>query len=410
MSANMAPTRDGGAVISFALFRTSRTFPRNRFAVVALDRAGCVLWRASLPGGWPISRPVQASDGSIVAASAGLDEPGAAGGVRVYTLSASTGRVLQRTAFPTRTTLAGRAPALIAGPHGAVGVLAGGVVRGAGGTFHLTTVMLLRRGRATGWSRRTLDGGSAAVATAARADGRLVIAFARRGRLLVRTATLAGAVGPLLDAGPLGGNFRSAAVALNPDGAIAAAWQSSTYGAPWRVRAAVRPARAARFARFRQIGFTPGRGGTLYESSRPGVRLDARGRATVGFELLAPPAGPRTLCAGAPESGRFGTARLVASGGAPASLDRGAMTFGATGSNALAIASAGPDLTGFRLATVGAGCRPGGSTALDPAAGVPAQALVDRLGRPWVLGQPCCRTNLDELREPITLTIGAPMR
>jgi hypothetical protein len=41
---------------------------------------------------------------------------------------------------------------------------------------------------------------------------------------------------------------------------------------------------------------------------------------------------------------------------------------------------------------------------------VPAQALVDRRGRAWVFGQPCCAAGLDTLREPLTLTIAGPVR
>jgi hypothetical protein len=408
MSTRMSPTRDGGAVIAFALFRSSADFPRNRFFVTRLDARGCVRWRVALPGGWPIARPVQASDGSVVAASAADNEPGAAGGLRVYSLSDATGRVLWRSAFSPATTLAGMAPTLIPGQRGELGVVTGGLKTDRRGTFRLSTILLARRPGTARWSRHVIDRGRAPVAVAARPDGRIVVAVVRARQLWVRAATLGGAAGPAVAAGPLGGNYRSAALALGANGAVAAAWQSSTYGTPWRVRASVRRAGARRFGRFAQIGFTPGVANTLFESSPPGVRLDARGRASVGFELLAPPGGPRTLCATATAAGRFAAARRVAAGGAPPALDRAAVTFGA-GDGALAIGATSADLTGFVLARVGPGCRPLATVRLDPRAGVPAQALVDRRGRAWLVGQPCCLTDLDSLREPITLTIAPPV-
>src|SRR3954453_6997674 len=91
-SAPMTATPDGGAVIAFWSYEGSRGLPRSRFTVLSLNSSGCVRWRASLPGPWPIALPLQADAKSIVVASGTMGT----GPLRVYTLSAATGRVLRR--------------------------------------------------------------------------------------------------------------------------------------------------------------------------------------------------------------------------------------------------------------------------------------------------------------------------
>jgi hypothetical protein len=88
---------------------------------------------------------------------------------------------------------------------------------------------------------------------------------------VIRTCAVAGALGRPTDAGPITGNFKPSAVALGRDGIIAAVWQSVTSGAPWRLRAAVRPAGARRFARFAQLGFSGA--GSFLGATPPAVRV-----------------------------------------------------------------------------------------------------------------------------------------
>lgn len=68
MSAQMAATRDGGAVIAFSSYDGTPEFPDANFTVLALDSTGCARWRASLRGLF-LARPIQPDPRSIVVAS-----------------------------------------------------------------------------------------------------------------------------------------------------------------------------------------------------------------------------------------------------------------------------------------------------------------------------------------------------
>jgi hypothetical protein len=408
-SAQMTPTRDGGVVIAFWSYRGSRGFPASRFSVLALNSSGCVRWRASLPGPWPIARPVQADASSIVVAAGSMDR-GGIGPLRIYTLSASTGRVRHSDVFPSLALATGIAPTLVGDERGDVAaVLAASEPAATRGRVRPVTLKLTRRARATRWTREVIARSNLRPpAAAARSDGTMVVGYLRRGRFWVRTGTVAGRLGTPMDAGPVDGNLQSAEVALGPNGTVAVVWESATNVGPWHLRAAVRPATSTRFARFAQLGFAPRRSG----GALPAVRVSADGRAAVGFfeaatskqgELVGAGvyATRGVMCANATPSGQFDDAGQVVVGG-PSSYELAAMLFGPADSSASVTLR--PD--GKALITAGTGCLAPNSLVLDPSdAGWPQQALIDARGRTWVVGQ---TRRGPGARRPLLLTITAP--
>ncbi|MEA2150931.1 MAG: hypothetical protein QOD69_2761 [Solirubrobacteraceae bacterium] len=392
ISAQMTPTRDGGVVLAFASYRGSPEFPGKRFTVLKLDATGCTRWRASLPGGWPLARPVQPDARSIVVGAA---TPNALG---LYTLSATTGRVLRRDLFGALVPTGGIAPTLLADARGDVAaVLAGRAPgRSGGATFRLT-----RRAGSVRWSRLEIArGGTGAPAAAALADGRMVVGYPRRGRFLVRGGSITGAFGAPSDAGPISRNFRASAVALGRDGTAAAVWESTTYSLPWRLRAAVRPAHGRGVARVAQLGAAQGRPGTLLAGAAPAAQVSADGRVTVGF--AAPD--DRSMCATATPAGRFARPQVVASAVSGLDSDVPALIFGRPGSAAAVASTLTPDEQTIvsRLVTVGPGCRARASAPLDPAASPPVQLALDARDRIWALGQ---QAPTVDARRPLLLTI-----
>jgi len=410
-SAQMAPTRDGDVVIAFWSYRGSREFPASRFTVLALNSSGCVRWRASLPGPWPIARPLQADAGSIVVAAGSVDR-GGIGPLRIYTLSAATGRVRHSDVFPSLALVTGIAPTLVGDGRGDVAaVLATNEPAATRGRVRPVTLKLTRRARATRWTREVIARSNLRPpAAAARSDGTMVAGYPRRGRFWVRTGTVAGRLGTPMDAGPVDGNLQSAEVALGPNGTVAAVWESSTNFGPWHLRAAVRPATSTRFARFAQLGFAPRRSG----GALPALHVSADGRATVGFfEAATARQGELVkagvyytrgvMCASATPAGHFDAADQVVVGG-PSSYELAAMLFGPAGS------SASVTLTrdGNALATAGTGCHTPRSLVLDPSdVGWPEQAVIDSRGRTWQIGQ---TRRGPGARRPLLLTITAPIR
>jgi hypothetical protein len=236
------------------------------------------------------------------------------------------------------------------------------------------------------------DSNIQAPAAMARPSGEMVVGYPRRGRFLIRTGTVAGALGRPTDAGPVTGNYKPSAVALGRDGSTAAVWQSVTYSAPWRLRAAVRPAGARRFARFTQLGF--GGAGSFLGATPPAVRVGADGRVAIGFAT-----GEAFMCANATRAGRFGRPLRIAAGGV-ADPNLPAMMFGAAGVGTIVASTSG----GTALLRVDAGCAQRGQQRLDPEAGMPTQATIDARGRTWVLGQPRHVASV-EVPEDLRLTI-----
>jgi hypothetical protein len=363
MSAQMAATRDGGAVIAFSSYDGTPEFPDANFTVLALDSSGCARWRASLRGQF-LARPIQPDARSIVVASGTISgEP-----LRIYTLSARTGGVLRTDVFRSLNAIG---TTLLADRRGNLAV----TLASAGESPQ--TLKLTRRAGSTRWARQVInDSNIQAPAANARPSGEMVVGYPRRGRFLIRTGTVAGALGRPADAGPVTGNFKPSAVALGRDGSIAAVWQSVTYNAPWRLRAAVRPPGARRFSRFAQLGF--GGAGSFLGATPPAVRVGAGGRVVIGFAT-----GEAFMCANATRAGRFGRPRRIAAGGV-ADSDLPAMMFEPAGSGTIVASTSG----GTGLLRVGAGCDPRGQEPLDPGAGMPQQAAIDARGRTWVLGQP----------------------
>jgi hypothetical protein len=381
-SAHMTATRDGGAVIAFSSFRGTREFPGRNFSVLALDRSGCVRWRASLPGPWPIAKPVQADAGSILVASAALRGPRLAGGLRVYTLSTATGRVLHRDVFPSLGSSTGRAPTLLGDRRGNVAVvLATAEASGRPLGASSVTLKLTRRAHATRWSRQVISrSNTRPPAAMARSDGRMVVGYARGGRFWVRTGTVAGRLGQPMDAGPVAGYARPPAVALGPSGTVAAVWQSGNDARPWRLRAAVRPAGAGRFARFAQLGVAS----KFLAEGSPAVHVGADGHVTAGFFVPSGTGGGhQVMCANATPAGRFGVARRVVVGEPLDPVDQTPMLFGSAGSGRVVASTT----AGTALVTFGPGCTTGHSELLDSAAGSAKQAAIDAQGRTWVIGQ-----------------------
>jgi hypothetical protein len=244
--------------------------------------------------------------------------------------------------------------------------------------------------------------GAGVPALASLADGRIVVGYARRGRYWVRTGTVAGELSAPVEVGSLGGNFRSGSVALAQDGAIAAAWQSGTYSSPWRLRAAVRPAGAIRFARARQLGFAAADRGTLYEGPAAALRV-AGGRATVAF--FAPAATTssprRAMCALAGAAGRFGPPRQFSTH-RPIDDMGAAVVLGREVSAAMMLALPDPHAPGRTRLDVGSGCHASSTRILSAAAAHPVKAIVDENDRLWVLSQ--SQPTVDS-RAPVMLTV-----
>jgi hypothetical protein len=408
MSAHMTVMRDGGVVIAFSSYRGTRDFPGRDFTVLGLDRSGCLRWRASLPGSSALARPVQAGDGSIVVASQALS--GYSEGLRLYTLAASTGRVLQRDLFASLASTTGAAPTLVSDRRGDVAAVLS--TRGASQSPRRAspvTLTLTRRAHATRWSRQVIArSNTQPPAAMARRDGTMVVGYPRGGRFLVRTGTVAGRLGAPADAGPVTSNFRGAGIALGQDGTIATLWQSATHSSPWRLRAAVRPATGRAFAPFAELGFDSGRGG-FFGGAAPAVRVGASGRVTVAFTApsTTTPRGERTMCATATPAGRFGPARQIALGAPPNLPDQAAMIFGPAASAEVVTTMPNADTLTTSLVTVDAGCFPRAPRPLDPAAGIPEQAVIDSQGRAWVLGQDRAGASISG-RRALLLTISAP--
>ena len=261
-------------MLAFSSYRGSAEFPASRFTVMALDASGCERWRVSLRGDDPLSAPVQPDAATIVIGSATVVPRGGAGALTLHTLSATTGRVLRRDVFAALPLVTGIAPTLLASRRGDVAAVL--ATRAPGGSAGVT-VRLSRRAGATRWERHEIARGStSAPAAAVRPDGRMVVGYPRRGRFVVRAGPLTGRLGAAADAGPVSANFRTAAVALGADGTAAAVWESTTYSLPWRLRAAVRPAGRARFARYAELGAARGSSRHAADRSRPRSRASAR--------------------------------------------------------------------------------------------------------------------------------------
>jgi hypothetical protein len=405
-SAQMMETRDGGVAIAFSSYRGSPEFPESRSTVLALSSSGCLRWRASLPGPLPIARPVQSDESSIVAAAGTFDRDGGVGPLHVETLSASTGRVVRSNAFSSLGSATGLPPTLLGDGRGAVAmVLATFEPSGTAGRFKPVALKLTRRAHARRWRRQVIArANTRPPAAAARADGKMVVGYPRKGRFWVRTGTVAGRVGRPMDAGPVGRNFQGGAVALGRNGTVAAVWQSATYSRPWRLLAAVRPARSKRFARFAQLGFAPSSRGSFFNAGSPVVRVSADGHVTVGFAAPNKATGGRQVtCATATPNGQFGPARRVATAAGP--LELPAMIFGPADSAAIVA----PTHEGSVLLTSVAGCHARSSRLLARGVGNLLQAVIDGDARAWLLGQAPSQVGLDEAREPLLLTIAAPI-
>jgi hypothetical protein len=189
-SAQMAATRDGGAVIAFSVYDGSREFPDANFSVLALDSSGCVRWQASLRGQF-LARPIQPDPHSIVVASGTISgEP-----LRIYTLWARTGRVLRTDVFRSLNAIG---TTLLADRRGNLAVTLASAGEGP------QTLKLTRRAGSTRWARQVInDSNIQAPAATARPSGEMVVGYPRGGRFLVRTGTVAGALGRPTDAGPV---------------------------------------------------------------------------------------------------------------------------------------------------------------------------------------------------------------
>ncbi len=361
-SAQMAATRDGGAVIAFSVYDGSREFPDANFSVLALDSSGCVRWQASLRGQF-LARPIQPDPHSIVVASGTISgEP-----LRIYTLWARTGRVLRTDVFRSLNAIG---TTLLADRRGNLAVTLASAGEGP------QTLKLTRRAGSTRWARQVInDSNIQAPAATARPSGEMVVGYPRGGRFLVRTGTVAGALGRPTDAGPVTGNFKPSAVALGRDESIAAVWQSESYRQPYRLRAAVRPAGARRFARSAQLAFGAG---SFLGATPPAVRVRTDGRVMVGFATFED-----FMCVNATPAGRFGRPRQITAG-TVADTDLPAMMFGPGGRGTVVASTR----DGHTLLRVGPDCDIRGRELLDREAGMPQQAAIDARGRTWVLGQP----------------------
>jgi hypothetical protein len=400
VASQITPTRDRGVVIAFASYRGSKEFPGARFTVLALDASGCTRWRVSLPGGWPLARPVVPDARSIVVGATA--RPSAA--LALTTLSAATGRVLRKD-VPTSVPInAGIAPTLLADRHGDVTALfASAQPTGRPGRFEPVTLRLTRRAGAARWERTVLSRGSSAAPSAAlRQDGRLVVGYPRRRRFWVRIGPVSGRLGAPIDAGPITENFRSSAVALGAGGTVAAVWEATTYSRPWRLRAAVLPAGSRRFARAAVIGAHPAEPGTLQTPPAAAVHVGRDGRVRVGFGT--PNLGQRIMCVTATRSGRFASPKEVAGSTQDGSNALAGMLFGPTGAAVAVLAGLTPaeDAIVNAVARVDGDCRVRSTVPVDRAASAIVAATVDASDRVWMLGQD--QASVDA-RRPLRLTI-----
>ena len=400
IASHMTPTRDGGVVVAFASYRGSKAFPGARITVLALDAAGCTRWRASLPGGWPLARPVVAGAGSIVIGATARRSSK----LTLTTLSASTGRVLRDDPVDAAAVAAGIAPTLLADRRGDVtALLATAQPTGRPGRTERVTVRLTRRAGATRWSRTIVArGNSAAPPAALRPDGRLVVGYPRRGRFWVRLGTVAGSLGAPIDAGPVTANFRRADVAIGDDGTVGVVWESTTYSRPWRLRAAViRRGRLAP-AGSAVIGAHPARAGTLESPPAAAVHAGPGGRVTIGFGT--PDAGRPIMCVTAGPDGRFASPIVVAGTTQDPSDERAGMLFGPTGDavSILAGFTATEDAIINSVVRLDGGCHVRGAAPVDQATGAVVAATVGAGGRVWMLGHD--EPSVDA-RRPLRLTI-----
>jgi hypothetical protein len=271
------------------------------------------------------------------------------------------------------------------------------------------TLKLTRHAHAARWSRQVIArSNTQPPAAMARPDGTMVVGYPRGGRFLVRTGTVAGRLGAPADAGPVSSNFQGAGIAVGQDGTIATLWQSATYSRPWRLRAAVRPPTARTFAPFAQLGFDSGRG-SFFGRAAPAVRVGSTGGVTVAFTApsATTPGDRRTMCANATPAGRFGPARQIALGGPLNLLDQAPMIFGPAASAKVVTSMPNGDAITSSLVTVDPGCSPRAPRPLDPAAGIPEQAVIDAQGRTWVLGQDRAGASISG-RRALLITVGAP--
>lgn len=403
VATRLAPLPGGGMVLAFSSYRGSREFPGTRVTVLALDARGCRRWRASLRGGWPIARPVAPRGGSVVLATSATS--GGTGSLALTTLSAATGRVLRRDLFASLPLTNGIAPTLLSDRRGDVMAVFATSERISRSRSRPVMVLLSRRAGRSGWVRRVVArNNSSAPAAAARSDGAVVVAYPRRGRLRVRRGSMTGRLGRSADAGPVTSNFRSADLALGADGTVAAVWESTTYSAPWRLRAAVRAPKARRFARSVALGVLPGVPGTLLTPAPARVRVGATGRVTVGYAVPDGTRGEqRAMCVTAGSSGRFG-ARVPIGGAWEGGGEIAAMLFGPGASAAAVPTTATADGERLVSTVVGmdAACRIGDRTAIADAAGPAVESAIDERRRVWVLGQ---QRGSVSARRPLVLTI-----
>ncbi|MEA2186555.1 MAG: hypothetical protein QOK16_1566 [Solirubrobacteraceae bacterium] len=400
ISSPMTPTADGGAVIAFASYRGSREFSHARFTVLGLDPAGCTRWRVSLPGEWPLTRPLQADAKTIVAGASTRR------GLGIYTLSASTGRVLHKDVLASLSPTSGNAPTMVADARGNVAaLLATRQSAGTGGRSEAVTVKLTRPAHATRWTQTVIARSNTSdPAAAALPDGRMVVGYPRRGRFWVRLGTVAGSLGAPRDAGPITANFRGADVSLGKDGTVAAVWESTTYSRPWRLRAAVLPARARRFAPSVLIGAFPGRSGTLLNPATAAVHVGAAGQVTIGFAVASLQDADPLMCVTGTRAGRFSAPVQVAATAPGFGAELPAMVFGRTGTATSVLAAVPPDDSQilYALLTLDSGCRVHGSASIAAASGPVAATMIDARGRTWILGQE--HPSVDS-RRPLLLTI-----
>lgn len=405
--ARMAPMRDGGVVTAFWSYRAARGFPAGRFTVIAVGAAGCLRWRASLPGPWPITQPLQVDARSIVVA-AGTTSASGVGPLRIFTLSAATGRVLRTDVFAAFPQITLIAPTIVGDRRGDVAVVfASEQPIGSRGRVRPVTVKLARRAQTRRWTREVIAHANLRPpAAAAGLDGTMVVAYPQHHRFWVRVGTVAGRLGRPVDAGPVLGNLQDSKVALATNGTMAAVWETASNDGPWHVRAAVRPAGNAAFAPFADLATATRRAA----GALPALHLSDDGAATVGYfeaatstrgELVQEFGTRGVRCAQATPSGRFGGTRLVVAAG-PSSDDVPAMLFGPAGRSTV-VALMPEDKA---VVTAASGCRVTGSVALDPSTnGWPEQAVIDTRGRTWVIGQTRRDTGA---RRPLLLTIVAP--
>ncbi len=394
VQAHMAPTPDGGLIVAFASYDGTRRYPASRHTVLGIDASACVRWRASVRGGWPIATPAVAGRATVVVVSVAKERDRAR--LELHTLSLATGRVLRRERLPLPPGTSGTQPAVV---HDRRGNVAGvGSVDDTTGRSD-RTIKVTRAARTPRWTRQLVARpGVEPPAVASLPDGRLAIAYARRGQLFVRTGTVAGRPGAPVAAGRLGGNFRSAAIAIGDDGTIAVAWQSGTYSRPWRLHVAVRPAGARRFARPAQLGYAAAENGTLFEGSSPALRIDD-GKVTIGFDAPEPDTGgrPRVMCAVSAAGGRLSRPRPFTDLRPVDGTSK--IVLGRTAMAAMMLAVPDPDGDGRTLVATGSGCWATSSHLLAPEAGHPLAALAGVRDRIWMLSQAQATTGA------ITLTV-----